>query len=127
MGKDSAVRRRGNGDAHDVTGTRSSNLSQAVGCQARCQGSDDVISAESCDSPAAILTHRGGHLDKTPGITPVHINFGECLPDLVLLFHTPTSNGIPSIPVYDICASGACDCSHLVGSQPAQLLPCRVA
>lgn len=44
-----------------------------------------------------------------------------------LVFTAPPSTKGVSIPVYDNCISGKCDCKYLLGGSETQLKPCRFA
>ena len=47
--------------------------------------------------------------------------------DVVLLYTIDGGGGVPSIPVYETCLTGACSCTHVIGGASSQLKPCRFA
>ena len=78
--------------------------------------------------PAAILVdHNVGDFDNNCNFIPYDITDSGELHDDTIVFSTPCSDTAPAINVFNSCISGTCDCVHLIGGVPSQLMPCRWA
>ena len=89
-------------------------------------GSHDYSDVREGSSPLSDLP-RNVDYTVAPGVNEPSPAGGECLNNGLLQFYTPLWNDIQTLPVFERCMDGSCDCCHLIGDKPAQLKPCRAA
>ena len=91
-----------------------------------CYDDDPQTVGVSCDHEAAILPVVVDVLHEDP--VPSFVSSSRIpVSDPTLVFIIPETTKTVPVNIYSTCLSGICTCIHLIGSEQAQLKPCRAA